>query len=190
MWDRLTGSSVETRHRAPRPTSDIKVEERFCQRFASCLLIPDVAVSEFAEWRNVSIEQLCGVKRTLQVSTQALLWRVLEQLPFDGGALIFRRMAKPNDPTEIRMRLEWGIFPHLPKTYLPKYASVPCDSPIVTVLDHSREVLFRDVVLNFGNLRTTRSMLLRSYGQSVVTLVLPSKLDPDLLHMVGQLNMT
>ena len=116
LCDRLTGTYPGTRYRAGNPSVAIQQEERFCQRFASYLLIPDPSIVEFASWEQISLVKLHAKSRELQVSTRALLWRVIEQLPYEGGALCFRIMPKPNNSADMKLRLDWDTFPKTAKS--------------------------------------------------------------------------
>lgn len=188
LFDRLTGTYAGTRHRGSHIPIGIEQEERFCQQFAAALLIPEDAIADFGDWKNVAIIKLYERARSLQVSAQALLWRVLEQLPYEGGALCFRFMPKPTDKADLKLRLDWGLFPNaVKKMYLPRYDAVRADSPIHRALTHNRELLCRDVKLDFGSLRGKRSLIVKAFGQMVLAIVLPHEVDPAIFSIDGQM---
>ena len=110
-----------------------------------------------------------------------MLWRVLEQVPYEGGFIWFRTMSKPTDPKELRLRLDWGVFPKSEKIFLPRYDSVPENSPIRKALEESEERLFRDVKLDFGSLRGKWNLIAKVMGQAVLTILIPKEIDPDTL---------
>ncbi len=186
LCDRSTGTYSGTRYRAGSEGVGIREEERFCQRFASYLLIPGSSIAEFASWDQVTLVKLHAKARELQVSTRALLWRVLEQLPYEGGALCFRKMAKPNDPSDIRLRLDWATFPNTRKSNIYRFDAVPVASPIRGALGHSREILCTEARVEFGSLRGTRNLLVKAFGQSVVAIVLPGEVDPGVFRSALQ----
>ncbi len=186
LCDRLTGTLSGTRYRSSDNNLGIREEERFCQRFAACLLIPDESIAAFAKWEDMSIEKLQEKARELQVSSQALIWRVLERLPNEGGAICFRIMGKPNDLEDMKLRVDWNVFPKTVKKYIARYDSVPQDSPIQRALTHQRTALYEDVKVDFGSLRGKRNLLVKSVGGSVLAIVLPVEVDPLIFKCAAQ----
>ena len=158
-------------------------EERFCDSFASYLLIPDTAIIEFSEWNRISIQELVRKAHQLKVSLSSLVWRVLEQTPYESGFLWFRMMPKPTDSNDIKLRLHWGVFPKSERIYLPQYDSVPKTSPIHQAIGSSEERLYKDVKLDFGSLRGRRNIIVKAIDQVVLTIVLPKEVDPDIMLM-------
>jgi len=156
-------------------------EERFCDSFASHLLIPDKAIVEFSEWNGVSIRKLIRKAHELEVSLTPLIWRVLEQAPYKSGFLWFRMMPKPTDPNNLKLRLDWGVFPKSERIYLPKYDSVSKNSPIYQAFGSSEERVLKDVEVDFGSLRERRNLMVKAIGQAVLTIVLPKEIDPDIM---------
>ena len=152
-----------------------KREEEFCNAFASYLLIPDETIIEFHEWNAISIHKLVRKAHELKVSLTPLVWRVLEQAPCEGGFLWFRMMPKPTDPTDVKLRLDWGIFPKSERMYLPRYDSVPKNSSIHRAFRSSKEKLCKGVKLDFGSLRGKRNIIVKALGQAVLTIVLPKE---------------
>ena len=104
IFDRLGEARSPDPGRPPDLGLDARQEERFCQAFASYLLVPTEAIADLARWQRFSIMGLEDRANQLQVSLQMLVWRVLEEAPYEGGALWFRRMGKPTDPGDVRLR--------------------------------------------------------------------------------------
>ncbi|RKX42029.1 MAG: hypothetical protein DRP27_09970 [Thermotogae bacterium] len=156
-------------------------EERFCDSFASYLTIPDKAIIEFSEWNRISIRELVKKAHQVKVSLTPLVWRVLEHAPYESGFLWFRMMPKPTDPNDIKLRLSWGVFPKSERIYLPRYVSVSKSSPIYQAFESSEERFYKGVKLNFGSLRARRNILIKAFGQAVLTIVLPKEIDPDIM---------
>jgi hypothetical protein len=182
LCDELSGTYPGTRYRSSNPPIAIQQEERFCQRFAAYLLIPDETIAEFTAWESLSIVKLQAKARELQVSAPALLWRVLERLPYEGGAILFRIMSKPTDPSDLKLRVDWDVFPNTPKRYIPQFDAVPALSPIHHALTHNQEVLYRDVKMDFGSLRGTKNLLVKSSNGKVLAIVLPPEVDPNVFR--------
>lgn len=156
-------------------------EERFCDSFASYLLIPDKAIVKFSEWNRISIREFIRKAHELKVSLTPLIWRVLEQAPYESGFLWFRMMPKPTDPNDIKLRLHWGVFPKSERIYLPRYDAVPKSSCIHQAMGSSKEKLYKNVKMGFGNLRSRRNIIVKAIGQAVLTIVLPNEIDPDIM---------
>lgn len=152
-------------------------EEQFCDSFASYLLIPDKAIVEFSEWNGISIQKVIRKKHELKVSLTPLVWRVLEQAPYESGFLWFRIMPKPTDQNDIKLRLDWGVFPKSERIYLPPYDSVPKSSPIHQVIGSSEEKLYKGVKMDFGSIRGRRNIMVKAIGQAVLTIVLPKEIE-------------
>jgi len=186
ICDKMTGTHPAVRYRAASASFGIRAEERFCQQFASYLLMPDDSIADFNAWEKVRIPELRLRARKLNVSAHAFLWRVLEQLPYEGGAICFRVMGKPNNRADIKLRLDWDVFPKTPKSFLARYDAVPDSSPIRQVLGHPHQRLCRDVKLDFGSLRGHRNLLIQAFGQTVLTVVLPPEVDPDIFKCALQ----
>jgi Zn-dependent peptidase ImmA (M78 family) len=149
-------------------------EERFCNQFAAFLLIPSDGIRDLPDWESITIAALSRRARELQVSLSALLWRVLESRPSDGGAIWFKLMSTPTKLDSRRLRVDWSIFPSSAKTYIPRYAAVPKLSPIEHSLRTTQESFHSAVPLALGNLRTKRALRVQSFGERVLTLVMPS----------------
>jgi Zn-dependent peptidase ImmA (M78 family) len=160
---------------------DKKKEERFCDFFASYILIPDKAIVEFSDWRGISIRKLVRKAHELKVSLTPLVWRVLEQAPYKSGFIWFRMMPKPTDPNDIKLRLDWGVFPKSERIYLPRYDSVSKSSPIYQAIGSPEENLCKAVKLDFGSIRGRRNIIIKSVGQAVLAIVLPMEIDPDII---------
>jgi len=179
VFARLNLKVANTRQCSPESFSNGREEERFCDRFAASLLIPDNAITEFTEWKEISIQRLIRKAHELKVSIKSLIWRVVEQAPYEGGALWFRMMAKPTDPKDVKLRLEWGVFPKNKRMYLPRYDAVPKNSPIYQALTCPGERIYHNVKLDFGSLRGRRTLLMKAIGQQVLAIVLPKEISPN-----------
>jgi Zn-dependent peptidase ImmA (M78 family) len=79
-----------------------KVED-FCSSFASSLMIPDDAIKEFRDWKNISISNLQKKSDELKISFTPLVRMVLEQAPFDSGFIWFNKRIDENDPNKIQL---------------------------------------------------------------------------------------
>ena len=44
------------------------------------------------------------------------------------GLIWFKKMGKPSNRADVKLRLDWGVFPRLQRVYLPRYDSVGADS--------------------------------------------------------------
>jgi len=186
LCDQLTGTYPGTRYRAGNQGVGIEQEERFCQRFASFLLIPDWTITDAVTWEQISIDKLRAKAKLLQVSARTLLWRVLEQLPFEGGAIYFQIMGKPNAPSDLKLRVVWSAFPKTTKSYIAPYDAAPLNSAIHNALSYQHEALCLDDKLNFGSLRGKRNLLVKSFGQAVLAIVLPQEIDPAIFRCALQ----
>ncbi len=175
---RVMEKSASGRNCTPGRFTDEREEERWCDCFAAYLLIPDSAVAMFNDWKEISIEKLIQIAHQVEVSVGALVWRALEEAPYEGGALWFRMMAKPTDPTDIKLRLDWGVFPKSTRMYLPRYDAVPKTSPIHQAMAHPSENVYEDVNLNFGSLRGKRTLMVKAISQRVLAIVLPEEVNP------------
>lgn len=164
------------------PSHDARQEERFCEAFASYLLVPTEAIADLARWHGFSITGLVDRANHLQVSLQMLVWRVLEEAPYEGGALWFRRMGKPTDPSDVRLRLDWGVFPKSDAQYLPRYGSIPEESPIAMAFAATEERLHARVQLELGSLRGEKPLLMKAFGDRLLAIVLPPEIDPSIVR--------
>ncbi len=131
-------------------------EERFCNAFASYLLIPDQALGKFTAWDQITMSSLIHAALELDVAPEPLIWRVLELLPFNGGLLMFRIRRKPNDYADIQLRLDSGRFPKHPEIFVPRHASAP---ELYRAAKMSADELLQNVKLHLGRLKGTRSLL-------------------------------
>jgi Zn-dependent peptidase ImmA (M78 family) len=188
ILDQLAGSCTGPHYRLLIGCDDLKAEERFCDCFAAYLLMPDDAIAELVDWSSITITKIIRkAYDELEVSISSLVRRVLEQIPYNGGALWFSNMGKPSDANDVKLRLNWGIFPKSENIYLPRYASVPENCPIHQAAKSSKDILLQDVKLNFANLRGERSLLIRSVGKATLALVLPDEIDPRSLLSTQQM---
>jgi len=181
LLDRLYKKFADTNECLIGRFTNKNKEERFCDSFASFLLIPDKAIVEFSEWRGISIREVIKKAHKLKVSLTPLVWRVLEQAPYESGFIWFRMMPKPADPNDIKLRLDWGVFPKSERIYLPKYDSVPRSSPIYQAFGNSEEKIHKNVKIDFGNLRGSRNLIVKAIGKAVLTIVLPKEIDPNII---------
>lgn len=153
-------------------TSD---EERFCDVFASYLLLPQNAYSDFHDWQSLSITELVRIAHTHQVSIRALAWQVVESMPSPGGVLFFRKMGKPSDLKDEQLRLDWGYFPMSSQLYLPRYDRVT-QKPLLQLANAWDEQLM-DVKLEFGSLRGWRTLRAKRIAQpaDIIAFVFPTE---------------
>jgi hypothetical protein len=162
-------------------------EERFCDSFAANLLIPGNAIRELTDWRLMSIKKMVRKAHECEVSLSPLVWRILEEATYEGGALWFRMMGKPADPQDIKLRLDWGVFPKSQRLYLPRFDSVPKTSPIYQATTFHGESIHEDVKLDFGSLRDRRTILVKAFPQAVLVIVFPKEFDYSTLNFSEQL---
>ena len=179
VFEREAQESSSIRRCSTGTFNNRKEEEQFCNYFAACLLLPDNAIAEFTEWKAISIQKLMVKAHELEVSVDALVWRVLEQTPYEGGTLWFRMMGKPTNPKDIKLRLDWGVFPKTERMYLPRYDAVPKRSPIHQALASPHEKLYHNVEVDFGSLRGRRTLLVKAIGQRVLAIVFPEEVNPS-----------
>jgi hypothetical protein len=178
----LTGLQINSFH----GTQEV---ERWCDRFAAHLLIPQYLIADLTSWENLSIEKIMARAYHLKVSGRTLLWRVLEETPYSGGAMRFCFMGKPNSPADLKLRLDWCIFPKEEGQFVAKYAAVPLTSPIYEALSKTYEQVVPNVKLSYGSLRGARTLILKSFRRSVLSIVLPEEVDISSLS-IGEVSLS
>ena len=154
-------------------TQSHNAEERFCDAFAAYLLVPGEAIADICNWGTLTIPKLLERSSNIGASVETLAWRLVEELPGDGGVLWFRYMGKPNDVNNRRLRLDWGVFPHRKQVFLPKYAAVDSGSALQSAFASQAFQSITDFPLRFGSLREARSLLVKALGARLMALVKP-----------------
>jgi Zn-dependent peptidase ImmA (M78 family) len=150
---------------------DNQGEERFCDIFASCLLIPDNALYQFFDPEVFSVKNLIKTAHKWRVSITAFLWRLFETSPFEGGAIWFKWMGKPTDSNKLKLRLDRGMFPKTSGLYLPRYDAVSKNSSIYQVTINGNEHVYENIRLNFGNLIGAKRVITKSVGSTVLAII-------------------
>jgi Zn-dependent peptidase ImmA (M78 family) len=158
-----------------------KFEEKFCDRFAANLLMPDQLVDFPISWDEFTFSWLIERSIQLGVNSDALARKVVARLPFQGGILVFRFMGKPNDWADKKWRLHWGDFPNSGNLYIPMYTKVSKDLPIMKCLVYGSFEGYAN--LKFGSLKETRYVKAISNrkkdADAILTQVLPKELEPS-----------
>lgn len=155
-------------------------EERFCDSFAACLLMPEVIVRRLGNWDLITIDQLERTALfTLGVSPSALIRRIAVLVFQSTGMLWFQEMGKPSDPRDIKLRLAWYTFFGPTHPYVPKFKSMQTEPELWAAYRQSRvsrrQVLVAQPIRHFAALREDhriRVLAMRG-GQAAVVIEPP-----------------
>lgn len=166
-------------------------KEAFCDAFAANLLIPEEAIAPLSVWETFSIAGLVRKAGELRVSISAAAHRALEVASQDGAYIWFRYGTKPTDRQEYRWRVSEGAVPNLPRSFIPRYASLPEDTRILRASSREHEIFVPDAIMKFGSLRGKRDVLVKSFRnrepEGLLMIALPTK---TINHGFGRQNPT
>lgn len=166
-----------------------RLEERTCDEIAARFLVPPALITELGDWDSLTIRSIESAASSLKISVTTLLWCVLSSMKPEGGFIWFRMMGKPTDPSSIKLRVDWGIFPNSRGIYLPKYDAVREGSAIGEATDV--ESFHPRLKLSFGSLRGWRPVRVKGYGvgeaRKVLTIVYPGESELPLLTNVSNI---
>jgi Zn-dependent peptidase ImmA (M78 family) len=163
-----------------------KVED-FCSSFASSLMIPDDAIKEFRDWKNISISNLQKKSDELKISFTPLVRMVLEQAPFDSGFIWFNKRIDENDPNKIQLYVNYAVFPKT-KTFIQPNKKVPSEHPIHNYLGEIEERLYENVQFKIKTFCDERSILIKDFGKKLLVIVLPKEISTE--DMLKKKNLT
>jgi Zn-dependent peptidase ImmA (M78 family) len=141
--------------------------ENLCNEIAAILLIPYHKIKVLINWDTLTISKLQKIASELKVSLTALTWHVIALTKNDGGFIWFKKMGKITNPNDEKLRIELGVFPNSERMYIPKYDSVPENSPIYKAyVEKWKHEWFsqKPVRLNFGSLRGERYIRLKFFS--------------------------
>lgn len=148
--------------------------EDFCSTFATSLMIPDDAIKEFRDWKNISISNLQKKSDELKISFTPLIRRVLEQAPFDSGFIWFNKKVEGNNPNNIQLYVNYAVFPKT-KTFILPNKKVPSEHPIHKYLGEIEERLYENVQFKIKTFCDERSILIKDFGKKLLVIVLPKE---------------
>jgi hypothetical protein len=183
----IQSDSSWIRYRWKRGRPEPILEERFCDLFASRLLIPDQSLVDLSDWRTVSLAHIAARAQQLNVSFSAMMGRVVEALPGRAGGLWIGRCGKPSDAQAVAWRIRWGYFPDDVWKRPYRLKSIPTDSLLYPDrLGQWQEQILRNVSLEFCGLPERRSMLVSRKGETVLALVFPPGQEIETRRQAGQ----
>lgn len=147
-----------------------KEEEYLCDIFAVELLMPSVLAKRIVNTYGPSFRCIQQLTSAFQISVSAVAWRMCELAEETVGILWFKAMGKPNDTSDIKLRLDWGAFPKGNRMYLPRFDAVPPNS-LISKCFLSRQTVEGSEKLGFGSLRGTRYLACKYFENAVLALV-------------------
>ena len=165
---RLKNNSCEGCHTG-FPRHD-KEEEYLCDVFAAELLMPKESVEPLLSQYGVSVRCVQRIRLAFGVSLSAASWRMAELANENVGIIWFKRMGKPGNPADVKLRLDWGVFPHQERVYLPRYDSVRQES-LVTKAFVSGQTVEGAEKLDLGSIRGTKFLHCRRFHNAVLCVV-------------------
>jgi hypothetical protein len=158
-------------------------DEEICNFISASLLIPQRVAKQLSDWKSLSIQKIEKAAREWKVSKDVLLWRALTLAPYIGGFFWCKTVSKPNDPTEIDLRLRWGKFPKSRKIIIPKGKNAVIHASTHSIVDFTgNEERFNWIKLDFEGLRGVRAIRTKAYGKGdekrVLVIVYPKEIKP------------
>lgn len=147
-------------------------EEYLCDIFAVELLMPSTITQAIVDREGPSFRCIHQLASAFHVSISAAAWRMSELVEANVGIIWFKPMAKPSDPNNIKLRLDWGSFPRRSRTYLPRFDAVPRDS-LISKCFTTQQTLEGFEKIAFGSVRGVQYLACKRFGKSVLCLVLP-----------------
>ncbi|MCL4416758.1 MAG: ImmA/IrrE family metallo-endopeptidase [Actinobacteria bacterium] len=151
-------------------TQQDKEEEYLCNIFAAELLMPRELVHTLLQQYGISVQCVQRISSAFGVSLSAASWRLSELANKDVGIIWFKRMGKLDNPADVKMRIDWGVFPNQKRVHLPRYDSVKKDSLIEKAF-LSRQTEEGIENLDLGNIHGDRFIHCKRFHNSVLCLV-------------------
>ena len=145
-------------------------EEYLCDIFAVELLMPSRLAQHIVDREGPSFRCIHELASAFHVSISAAAWRMNELAEANVGIIWFKPMAKPSDTNDIKLRLDWGVFPKQSMTYLPRFDAVP-EGSLISKCFSSRQTLEGFEKIAFGSLRGVQYLACKRFGKSVLCLV-------------------
>jgi hypothetical protein len=184
---RLTQTDSWIRYRWKRGRPEPVLEERFCDLFASRLLIPDSSLIDLNDWRTISLARIVLRAQQLNVSYSAMMGRIVEVLPGRAGGLWVGRCGKPTDSQAVAWRIRWGYFPDDAYKRPYRLKSIPPESLLSPDrISQGQEQILRNVSLEFCGLSERRSMLVCRKAETLLALVFPPGAEVETIRRTGQ----
>ncbi len=171
LWKRRFGSTkASARGENTDATSEgISLEERFCNAFASRVLIPAQELSWLVDWGNLSLSDVELAADRFEVSFQTLLWRMVEFGSDDVGAMLLE-----SDPRlRTGLRVQWAKFPKRRGFYCKRGEVIPFSADLHRAWRKGGESLVRDYPLKVGNFAEDRDLRMKLHGERLAIAVLP-----------------
>ena len=147
-----------------------KAEEYLCDIFAVELLMPKESTEPLLTRYGVSVLCVQRIASAFGVSLSAASWRMAELAGGNVGIIWFKKMGKPSDPTHVKLRVDWGAFPHQERVYLPRYDSVKEDS-LVAKAFWSRQIVMGCEKMDLGSIRGFKYLICKRFRNAVLCLV-------------------
>lgn len=147
-------------------------EEYLCDIFAVELLMPSTLAQGIVDREGPSFRCIHQLASAFRVSISTAAWRMTELARANVGIIWFKPMPKPSDINDIKLRLDWGVFPRRSRAYLPRFDAVPQDS-LISKCFTSRQTLEGLEKIAFGSVRGVQYLACKRFGKSVLCLVFP-----------------
>jgi Zn-dependent peptidase ImmA (M78 family) len=160
----------------------VREEERLCDIFAAELLLPRQQVIAIIEQGKDPFQVVDQIRKTFKVSLSAASWRFADLSKIDVGFLWFRKMGKPTDEADVKIRLDWGAFPKddgvSNQRYIPRYDAVKDNSLVSQAYSCQSEVTGIEKV-DWGGVRGLRFLVCKRFRDGVLCFAFPHTSSSD-----------
>jgi hypothetical protein len=178
-----TLSSVEESFSEAVTLNNRSGEEEICNFVAASLLVPSQIAKQLSDWKSFSIEKIAKASRDWQVSISVLLWHVLTLARYEWGFMWFASSTKPEDPTDIGMKLSWGVFPRSSQIRIPKQAWLYASGHSPIDIAGNEERFYWKVKFDFDGLNGFRAIRVKAFGKGkekkVLVVIYPKEFRPE-----------
>ncbi len=173
IWDERYGSTeaTTTGENVEATSGGNSLEERFCNAFAACMLVPAQEVSWLVDWGTMSLSDVENAAERFGVSFQTLVWRIVEFASDDVGAILLE--SDPSLRTGLRVR--WARFPKQRGFHWKLGEVIPFSADLHRAWKDGGESFVRDYPLKVGNFAEDRDLRMRLHGKHLAIVVLPRR---------------